>query len=189
MGNPGTAYQDTRHNAGFLLADALQARWSFPRFKRAWRARSRRTEGKWGEQPVVLVKPQTYMNRSGAALARLDLAKDFDPARDLLILVDEAALPLGGVRIRAHGSAGGHNGLRSIAAVLQSNEYPRLRVGVGPVPDGVEDLADYVLAPFTAAERDTFDAALPTMMGAVECWIADGIDAAMNQYNRLGKPE
>lgn len=133
---------------------------------------------------VELLKPQTYMNRSGVALAPRRDAPGFDPARDLLVLVDEVALPLGRFRLRARGSAGGHNGLRSIEGALRSPEYPRLRIGVGPAPPGCEDLAAFVLEQFRPEERAALDDLLDPMATAVECWLAEGIDVAMNKFNR-----
>jgi PTH1 family peptidyl-tRNA hydrolase len=124
------------------------------------------------------------MNRSGAALAPLRGQAGFDPAADLLVLVDEAALPLGRFRLRARGSAGGHNGLRSIEGALRSQEYARLRIGVGAPPDDRSDLADHVLDRFDPAERAALDQLLDPMAEAVECWITDGIDSAMNLFNR-----
>jgi PTH1 family peptidyl-tRNA hydrolase len=129
------------------------------------------------------VKPQTYMNRSGAALAPLRALPGFDPASDLLVLVDDVALPMGRFRLRGAGSAGGHNGLKSIEGALQRQDYPRLRIGVGPKPAEVDDLADYVLADFTPEERRTLDELLDPMADAVECWLREGIEQAMNQYN------
>ncbi len=163
--------------------------WRLPPLRRAWLARAKRSHGEVAGQSVVVLKPQTYMNRSGVALARSSLAHDFDHTVDLLVLVDDVALPLGSFRIRARGSAGGHNGLKSIEDVLRSNEYPRLRIGVGPATDDVWDLAEFVLARFTREEHDVLDAALPTMTDAVACWLTDGTEAAMNRFNRLGKPE
>jgi PTH1 family peptidyl-tRNA hydrolase len=124
------------------------------------------------------------MNRSGAALAPLLTLADFDPARDLLILVDDVALPLGRYRLRGAGSAGGHNGLKSVEGVLRRQDYARLRIGVGPVPAGLEDLADYVLASFPAEERRALDDLLDPMAEAVECWIEHGIERAMATHNR-----
>lgn len=139
---------------------------------------------------VVVVKPHTYMNLSGTALRPLLAEPDFDPARDLLVLVDDVAIPLGTFRVRARGSAGGHNGLKSIEATLRSREYPRLRIGVGPVPEDVEDLADFVLAPFAGDEWATLDPLWPVMADAVECWMRDGTDAAMQQFNHpTGEPQ
>jgi peptidyl-tRNA hydrolase, PTH1 family len=134
--------------------------------------------------PVRILKPQTYMNRSGAALAPLRTTPEFDPSQHLLILVDEVALPLGRFRLRGAGSAGGHNGLRSVEAALQRQDYARLRIGVGPVPAGLEDLADFVLDAFSPQERQVLEELLEPMSQAVECWLENGIEKAMNQFNR-----
>jgi peptidyl-tRNA hydrolase, PTH1 family len=136
-----------------------------------------------GEQ-VTLVKPQTYMNRSGAALGPLLKNETFDPARDLLIVVDEVALPLGMLRIRRSGSAGGHNGLKSIAGRLQSEQFPRLRIGVGPQPEN--DRSDFVLGEFRPEEWQLLHKTIPTTVAAVECWLTEGIETAMNRFNRRG---
>jgi peptidyl-tRNA hydrolase, PTH1 family len=182
LGNPGPEYEDTRHNAGFRLADRLAARWQLGAFRRGDRAREAR--GSWQDIPVTLLKPQTYMNRSGAAIAPLRSLPDFDPSRHLLILVDDVALPVGRFRLRGAGSAGGHNGLKSIEGVLQRQDYARLRIGVGPAPAGLEDLADYVLDEFSPEERDAINDLLDPMSEAVESWIENGIEKAMNQFNR-----
>jgi len=181
LGNPGPEYADTRHNAGFRLADRLTERWGFGPFRRGERARE--VSGSVGGTAVKLLKPQTYMNRSGAALASLRALPDFDPSQHLLVLVDDAALPLGKFRLRGAGSAGGHNGLKSIEGSLQRQDYPRLRIGVGPKPPGIEDLADYVLAEFPPEERKVLDALLDPMADAVECWLAEGIERAMTKFN------
>jgi PTH1 family peptidyl-tRNA hydrolase len=123
--------------------------------------------------PVRVLKPTTYMNRSGAALASLRAEPTFDPARDLLILVDDFAIPLGTFRLRAEGSAGGHNGLKSIEGALQSPRYARLRVGVGPLPEGTRDWAEHVLAPFEREEEETLDALIPEMVDAVDRWLRE----------------
>jgi peptidyl-tRNA hydrolase, PTH1 family len=182
LGNPGPEYDETRHNAGFRLADRLVARWGLGPFRRGDRARL--AEGTHDGHSVVVVKPQTYMNRSGAALAPLRALSGFDPAADLLILVDDVALPLGKYRLRGAGSAGGHNGLKSIEGALQRQDYARLRIGVGPVPAELADLADFVLGSFTAEERRALDDLLDPMADAVECWLADGIERAMARFNR-----
>ena len=182
LGNPGPEYADTRHNAGFRLADRLAERWSFGPFRRAERARE--TSGIVGETPVKLIKPLTYMNRSGAAVAPLRALPGFEPAQHLLILVDEVALPLGRFRLRGAGSAGGHNGLKSVEGSLQRQDYPRLRIGVGPKPLEIDDLSDYVLAEFSAAERETLESLLDPMAEAVECWLAEGIEKAMSKHNK-----
>lgn len=125
------------------------------------------------------------MNRSGAAFAPLRASAPFDAATELLVVVDEAALPAGTFRLRAAGSAGGHNGLKHLEAVLGSREYARLRIGVGPVPAGIGgDLAEFVLEPPDATDRAAIVALLDPMAEAVECWITDGIETAMNRYNR-----
>ena len=124
------------------------------------------------------------MNRSGAAIAPLRTSPDFDPSQNLLILVDEVALPLGRFRLRGAGSAGGHNGLKSVEAALQRQDYARLRIGVGPAPAGLEDLADFVLDEFSLEERKVIEELLEPMSQAVECWLESGIEKAMNQFNR-----
>ena len=182
LGNPGPEYEHTRHNAGFRLAEQLASRWRLGPFRRADRAREAR--GSWNSIPVSVLKPQTYMNRSGAVLAPLRSSPEFDPSRDLLILVDDVALPLGRFRLRGAGSAGGHNGLKSVEGALQRQDYARLRIGVGPAPEGLEDLADYVLDEFTADERTSIEELLEPMSLAVECWLEEGIEEAMNRFNR-----
>jgi peptidyl-tRNA hydrolase, PTH1 family len=182
LGNPGPEYDETRHNAGFRLADHLAARWRLGAFKRGERARQ--AEGSYDGRAVRVLKPQTYMNRSGAALAPLRALPGFDPAADLLVLVDDVALPVGRFRLRGAGSAGGHNGLKSIEGVLQRQDYARLRIGAGPVPAGLGDLADFVLDRFTAEERRAIDELLDPMAEAVECWLAEGIERAMSRFNR-----
>lgn len=134
---------------------------------------------------VVIVKPQTYMNRSGTALGPLLDRSDFDPATDLLVVVDDIAIPMGSFRIRSKGSDGGHNGLKSIAGRLASDEYARLRIGVGPRPVG-ENQADFLLSPFDENELTTLRELIPTLMEAVDCWTRDGIERTMNRYNRRG---
>ncbi len=189
LGNPGREYAITRHNAGFLLADAIAESWGFRPFKRPWRWRARVARGVVGDHQIVVVKPQTYMNRSGAALGPLLKDPAFDPHTDLLVVVDEIALPLGTFRIRPRGSSGGHNGLKSIAGRLQSEDYARLRIGIGPRPEDEEGV-DFLLSDFEDAERRTVDELLPVMTEAVECWIREGVETAMNRYNRRGtQPE
>ena len=137
---------------------------------------------------MELVKPQTYMNRSGAVVGPLRSRQGFDPTQDLLVLVDEVALPVGRFRLRAKGSAGGHNGLKSLEGALRSQEYARLRIGVGPLPPEYHDMADFVLDKFDPEEGRTIAALLDPMADAVECWLADGIETAMNRYNTNPKP-
>jgi len=169
LGNPGPEYAATRHNAGFLLADALAEHWRLPPFRRAERARA--TEGEALGVAVRILKPTTFMNHSGAALASLRADPAFTPARDLLILVDDFQIPLGTYRFRPDGSSGGHNGLKSIEGSLQSQQYARLRIGVGPLPEGTGDWADYVLAPFEPEELEQVTALMPRMIEEVEKWV------------------
>ncbi|MGH7644713.1 MAG: aminoacyl-tRNA hydrolase [Gemmatimonadales bacterium] len=169
MGNPGSEYAATRHNAGFRLADACGARWGLPPFRRGERARI--TAGAVDGVAVRILKPTTFVNRSGAALASLRAEPGFDPAADLLILVDDFAIPLGTFRLRSEGSAGGHNGLKSVEGALQSPGYARLRIGIGPLPPDVADSADFVLAPFTPEEHERLETLLPQMVDAVTAWL------------------
>jgi PTH1 family peptidyl-tRNA hydrolase len=151
------------------LADAVATHWGLPPFRRAERARA--TAGSVADIPVRVLKPTTYMNRSGAALASLRADPAFDPARDLLILVDDFQIPVGTFRFRTEGSAGGHNGLKSIEGALQSQAFARLRIGVGPLPEGTGDWADYVLAPFDPAQVEQVEAVMPQMVDAVDRWL------------------
>jgi PTH1 family peptidyl-tRNA hydrolase len=151
------------------LADAVAAHWGLPPFRRAERARA--TEGTVADIPVRVLKPTTYMNRSGAALASLRADPAFDPARDLLVLVDDFQIPVGTFRLRTEGSAGGHNGLKSIEAALQSPQYARLRIGVGPLPEGTGDWADYVLAPFEPEQVEQLESLMPKLIDEVEKWM------------------
>ena len=169
LGNPGPEYAATRHNAGFWLAEALVAHWGFPPFRRGERARF--TEGEVDGVPVRILKPTTYMNSSGAALASLRADPAFNPARDLLILVDDFQIPSGTFRLRGEGSSGGHNGLKSIEAALQSQAYARLRIGVGPLPEGMSDWSEYVLAPFDPEQLEQLETLQPELIAAVEQWL------------------
>lgn len=151
-------------------------------WRREWLFRI--ASGTVADRAVRLIKPQTYMNRSGAVLAPLRASGDFDPAEELLVLVDDVALPSGRFRLRGAGSAGGHNGLKSIEAVLERRDYARLRIGVGPVPPGLDDLADFVLDRCAPEERAAIDNLMTPMTEAVECWLTEGIETAMNRFNR-----
>jgi len=176
LGNPGPEYETTRHNVGWWVVDRLKQEWGFGPFRRDGAAYA--TEGRIAGQTVRLLKPTTYMNRSGAALAPLLRNPEFVPTRDLLVVVDDVALPVGRFRFRARGSAGGHNGLKSIESVLRSRDYPRLRIGVGPKPDGV-DLADFVLADFEPEDEARVVELLPTLVVAIRGWVEHGIESAM----------
>jgi PTH1 family peptidyl-tRNA hydrolase len=172
----------TRHNAGFLLTDVLAEQWRLPRFRRSGNVLT--TQGRRGRVAVTLVKPQTFMNLSGEALRPMLSGAGFDPLADLLILVDDTALPLGSFRLRSRGSAGGHNGLRSVEEAVGGDGYGRLRIGVGPLPADVDDQADFVLSPFSDEQLTAYADLLPTLVDAVDCWLSEGMDAAMNRFNR-----
>jgi peptidyl-tRNA hydrolase, PTH1 family len=181
LGNPGPEYDPTRHNVGWWVLDRLVNDWRLGTYRRDGPAL--KCEGSVGGRSVLLLKPTTYMNRSGLALRFLQELEGFDPAQDLLVVVDDAALDVGRVRFRPSGSPGGHNGLRSVSGTLRSNEYPRLRIGVGRVPEGV-DLADWVLSPMPEEEEEVVVGLLPELTRAVESWLEEGTEAAMNRFNR-----
>jgi PTH1 family peptidyl-tRNA hydrolase len=188
LGNPGREYEHTRHNVGWWVVDHLADVWRFDAFRRDGEAHV--STGLVGGTKVRLVKPQTYMNLSGAALAPY-LRRPFWSARlDLLVVVDEVALPLGRYRLRPEGSAGGHNGLKSVERALGSREYARLRIGIGPTGEDarIGDLAHYVLAPFGTAEREQILSLMPRFVDAAELWLREGIVAAMNTHNRSPEP-
>ena len=180
LGNPGPRYDATRHNVGWWVVDRIAHDWSAGPFRRDGPALV--ADGSFAGERVRLLKPLTYVNRSGTALAVPELA-GLDPAHDLLVVVDDAALDVGRVRFRSRGSAGGHNGLKSIQGVLGTTEYARLRVGVGVRPPG-EDLADWVLSPMSGADEEVVVGLLPELARGVETWIAEGAEAAMRRCNR-----
>jgi len=181
LGNPGPEYDATRHNVGWWVLDRLAYDWDFGTFQRDGRALV--SEGTVGGEAVRLVKPTTYMNRSGLAVGSLTDIEGFDASRDLLVVVDDAALEVGRVRFRPEGGAGGHNGLKSVSGALQSEAYARLRVGVGRKPEGT-DLSDWVLSPMPGEDEEVVVGMLPQLSEAIRVWIAEGVEAAMNRFNR-----
>lgn len=181
LGNPGTDYDNTRHNVGWWVLDRLAYDWGFGTFRKEGRALV--ASGRVGDEQVRLIKPTTFMNRSGAALAPLRGDEDFDVSSDLLVVVDDAAIDVAKVRFRPEGSAGGHNGLKSIEAALRTKSYSRLRVGVGRCPAGV-DLADWVLEEMPSEDEEQLVRLLPDLTEAVGCWVEHGIEATMSRFNR-----
>jgi PTH1 family peptidyl-tRNA hydrolase len=180
LGNPGRQYAGTRHNVGFEIADALAAR-----HRLGWEAAPRGIEAlvaKWRAGGALIAKPLTYVNLSGHAIVGLLQFFKIDVA-DLLVVVDEVNLELGRLRARAAGSAGGHNGLKSVVEALGTGEFARLRMGVGR-GDARRDLADHVLATFEPSEREAVVDAVGRAADAVEVFIADGIEPVMNTFNR-----
>lgn len=180
LGNPGRRYQGTRHNVGFAVADEVARRIGAD-FE-SGRAETLAARQGRGPAAVLVAKPLTMMNLSGESVAGLAGFYKVDPA-SILVVADDVNLPLGRLRLRARGSAGGHNGLRSIIGCLGTEEFPRLRVGVGR-GDPRRDLADHVLARFDGDERDEVERAIARAADAVDTFLAEGIEAAMNEYNR-----
>jgi PTH1 family peptidyl-tRNA hydrolase len=187
LGNPGDRYRDTRHNVGWWFADRLRTAWSLPPFRAG--ALVQQTRGTRGGEAVRILKPLTYMNRSGQVLEALADDNGPDPIRDLIVAVDDVWLEPGEFRFRRQGSSGGHNGLESVEQALDSQEYSRLRIGVGRPRDSRIDLAAWVLAPLMPADEEAVIAAFDEMVKGTECWVAEGISAAMDRFNRRGKRE
>lgn len=188
LGNPGRQYEATRHNVGWWLLDHLADVWRLDAWKRDGEALV--TTATAHGVRVRLMKPLTYMNLSGQVLRPYLRRPFWTPAKDLLVVVDEVQLPVGRYRLRARGSAGGHNGLKSVEAAIGNQEYPRLRIGVGPSDErrGVyNDLSDFVLAPFARDERDQIMGLIPEVQDAVEMWMREGIERAMNVHNTRDK--
>lgn len=182
LGNPGERYRLTRHNVGFRVVDLLADRWALTgqgRVKDGAALLEHRLPEPAGR--VLLVKPLKYMNLSGGPLRAAMRQTDADPVSDLLVIADDVDLPLGKLRLRRAGSAGGHNGLRDIIAAFGTSDFARLRVGIGRGGETV----DHVLATFTPDERELATEAIATAADAAERWLRDGIDEAMNAFNGL----
>jgi PTH1 family peptidyl-tRNA hydrolase len=180
LGNPGREYERTRHNIGFLVLDELAARNGLS-FRKSWRYPAEIAKGMIAGETVWLVKPQTFMNRSGAAVRPL-LRRLTGGPDDLLVVFDDTALEWGRLRIRARGSAGGHNGVQSVLNVLRDDAFGRIRVGIGAKPDMVS-LSDYVLGPFSAEEQRMLADVTGRAADAVELVCQGGIARAMNVFN------
>ena len=181
LGNPGQRYVNTRHNLGFRVVEAFAAT-----YEETWVKGDRYLFALINSEsdPLLLVKPSTFMNSSGEAVA--DVILRFSPSiDDLMVVVDDVHLSLGQNRIRRRGSDGGHNGLTSIQASLESSCFPRLRMGVGSPPEG-SDLIDYVLGEFASDELVVVDAQIKRAVEAMECWVDRGLEEAMNYFNCEG---
>ncbi|MCE2882379.1 MAG: aminoacyl-tRNA hydrolase [Planctomycetaceae bacterium] len=182
LGNPGLEYQRTRHNVGFDCIDRLARRVADPSQTAKARFQALSLEGEVGGEKVLLLKPMTYMNLSGTTVAEALRFYKLDATRDLLVIVDDIALPCGAIRLRSDGSAGGHNGLADIEAKLGSNRYARCRIGIdapGQIPQ-----RDYVLGKFRPDQQPLVEEALGLASDAAECWAKSGITEAMNRFNR-----
>jgi peptidyl-tRNA hydrolase, PTH1 family len=179
LGNHGSKYEGTRHNAGYAVVDRLAEMLGPVQFRRQFAGRI--ASAKQGDQKVLLLKPETYMNQSGQSVQPA-LAFYRLPVEDLLVICDDLNLPVGKIRIRKGGSDGGQKGLRSLTQHLATTEYPRLRVGIGAAPSGI-DAADYVLSRFTRDERKQMDLAIDQAADAVVTWCESGIESCMNRFN------
>lgn len=183
LGNPGPEYDGTRHNVGFDVVDRLARRWADPA---ASVAKSRFSglvvEATIRDEKVLLLKPLTYMNLSGKAVAEAVRFYKMSPADDLLVVVDDTALDCGSIRLKPGGGAGGHNGLTDISRLLGTDAWPRLRIGIdkpGPIP-----LKNYVLGRFTPEQKPLVETSLDEAADAAACWASDGLATAMNRFNR-----
>jgi PTH1 family peptidyl-tRNA hydrolase len=189
LGNPGDRYRLTRHNIGFRVVDLLADRWGLTGQGRV-KDGAAQIEVLLGEPPerVLLVKPLRFMNLSGGPLRAAIRQTAVDPVEDLLVVTDDVDLPLGRVRLRREGSAGGHNGLRSIIEALGGTDFPRLRVGIGRSGTS-RATVDHVLSTFRTDEQEIATEVIATAADALERWLAEGIEAAMNAYNGLDLAE
>ncbi len=186
LGNPGAEYARTRHNAGFLVVEELARRgaasWNF---EKKFDARLARRH--LGERKLLLSEPQTFMNASGEAVAAL-LSFYRVPISQLLVIVDDADLPFGQIRLRPGGSSGGHHGLESIEQHIGVKDFARLRVGIGR-KDGQREITNYVLGKFSAEESKLLEKVLRRAADQAECWVAEGVAAAMNRFNGVVNSE
>jgi len=181
LGNPEAKYDHTRHNIGFHAIDVLSKKYNINLNKLKFKALF--GDGIIGGEKVILVKPQTYMNLSGEAIREIASFYKVDVS-DIIVIFDDISLETGRIRIREKGSAGGHNGIKSIIYQLNSDQFPRIKLGIGAPPHADFELVDYVLGKFTPDEIKVLEPVLLDTADAVECIIKNGIDSAMNKYNR-----
>ncbi|HSZ63144.1 MAG TPA: aminoacyl-tRNA hydrolase [Terriglobales bacterium] len=186
LGNPGIEYQFTPHNLGFLTIDRIANNLGIEVRNRQCRALTARTTV--AGEPVILAKPETYMNLSGLSVVELAAEHQVDVTRDLIVIYDELDLPLGTIRIRQRGSSAGHNGMESILGALGTDEFLRIRLGVAP-DHKVGDGAKYLLTPFRKAQEVAVDEMLDMAVQAVEVVVKEGPAVAMNRFNRKNEPE
>lgn len=186
LGNIGREYAQTRHNIGFMVADILAARFgcSFGREERHAYPAEFRLAG----EKILLIKPTTYMNESGLAVG--EYARFYNiPPEDIAVIHDDMDLELGQLRIRKKGSSGGHNGIKSIQSHLGTDTFPRFKIGIGHPRHDREEVIGHVLTGFSHQDREIIDQAVATMALAIECWLTQGIDVAMNKFNTRKKKE
>ena len=180
LGNPGDEYAGTRHNAGFMLVERLAGAWGVELRGRLFKART--ALARRGAEEVLLIEPRTFMNRSGAAVRAAMAGKDV-PAERLVVVYDDLDIPLGEIRVRKRGRPGTHKGMISIAGEIRTDEFARVRIGIGPCPAG-RDAAEYVLEPFRRDERPLLDQSLEDAAEALEMVLDGRIDRAMTRFNR-----
>ncbi|MBR2895722.1 MAG: aminoacyl-tRNA hydrolase [Oscillospiraceae bacterium] len=180
LGNPGKQYENTRHNIGFMAADELECREGVKVNKLRYRALT--GEMRLGDQRVLVMKPQTYMNLSGEAVKLAGAFYKIPPER-VLVISDDVSLPLGKLRIRGNGSAGGHNGLKNIIAHLGTDAFPRIKVGVGAPQHPEHEMVDWVIGNFTPAEKKVVADAVGRALDAALCLMEKGVSEAQNRYN------
>lgn len=181
LGNPKTEYKNTRHNVGFDVIDVLSDKYQIPMNMKKHRAIC--GKGMIEGEKVILAEPQTFMNLSGLSILELVNYYKIDPASELIVVYDDIDLEPGQIRIRKQGSAGGHNGMKSVIGGLNTQDFIRIRMGVGDKPKQY-DLADYVLGHFTKEEREVVDEAVIRATEAIHIILTDGVDQAMNRFNR-----
>lgn len=179
LGNPGAQYERTRHNAGFMVTDALASKWGAE--WKAWQNLGVYAKVNWEGHEVFLLKPSTYMNESGRAVSSLARFFKILP-QNLLVCFDDVSLDVGQIRLRKSGSAGGQNGMKSVIAQMGTQDIPRLRVGIGPKPEKF-DLANFVLSNFPKSDIPALETALDHACSAAELMLSDGLEKAMNKYN------
>jgi PTH1 family peptidyl-tRNA hydrolase len=179
LGNPGLAYEDTRHNVGFMVIDGLAVKCGIALSRRRFRAIC--GEGETGGERAILMKPQTFMNLSGLSV-RDALADSGCSLRDLIVIHDDIDLPFGSIRVRQRGGHGGHRGVQSIMERMEGSDFVRVKIGVGRPGDGM-DVEPYVLHPFEKDERERLGAILSTAVDAVEAVVREGVEYAMNTFN------
>lgn len=192
LGNPGIEYQFTPHNVGFLAIDRLAERCGAVVNNR--RSKALTASAQIAGRRVLLVKPETYMNLSGLSVGSLLEELEGDPKRNLIVMYDDVALPMGSIRVRERGSSGGHNGVKSITSTLETAEWLRIRIGIAPeAPMAAESARqgrkDYVLTPFRKSELAVLDTVLDEVATAVETILTEGASVAMNRFNRRLGPE
>ena len=178
LGNPGKDYENTRHNAGFMVVDEIAKKCGTDISQKAHRALV--TKAIWGGKKIILAKPLTFMNLSGESVRALS---DYYKPERLIVIYDDITLDVGGIRVRKSGSAGGHNGMKNIIQHLGTDAFERVRVGVGEKPAKM-DLADWVLSRFKPEEREALDSAIDNAVKAVELMLNDETDEAMNRFNK-----